>query len=131
MKRIPKIIHRMLRVLDLEKSFRFYADCFGLKAFHRLDCPRLSSAYFRNAANHAGIDLPWNNGQIEPCTRGDGDGHGRDAAAGQARLASPDDRPLDIKTFKAGRDSLTARYLFIQGPNTYQMEALERHGHYP
>ena len=125
----------MLRVLDLEKSFRFYADCFGLKAFHRLDCPRLSSAYQRNAENNAEIDVTCSKGQIEPCTRADGNGHGCGclpyAAAGQASLASPDDRRLHNKTFKAGKSSLTARYLFIQGPNTYQMEALERHGHYP
>jgi lactoylglutathione lyase len=37
--------------------------------------------------------------------------------------------PLAIKEFKRGED-LLARFFFIQDPDGYKIEVLERHGHY-
>ena len=131
---MSKIIHSMLRVLDLEKSLKFYADCFGLQPSHRLDFPSFSLVYLRNAENDAEIELTWNKGRTEPYTHGDGYGHVGvcvpDAAADQARLAGLGYSSLDIKEFKADDGSLIARYFFIQDPDGYKVEVLERHGHY-
>ena len=131
---MSKIIHSMLRVLDLEKSLKFYADCFDLRPSHRLDFPSFSLVYLRNAENDAEIELTWNKGRTEPYTHGDGYGHVGvcvpDAAADRARLAGLGYSPLDIKEFKADDGSLIARYFFIQDPDGYKVEVLERHGHY-
>ena len=108
---MSKIIHSMLRVLDLEKSLKFYADCFDLHPSHRLDFPSFSLVYLRNAENDAEIELTWNRDRTEPYTHGDGYGHVGvcvpDVAADKARLTGLGYSPLDIKEFKADVDSGT------------------------
>ena len=131
---MSKIIHSMIRVLNLESSLTFYADCFGLVPSHRLDFPSFSLVYIKNPENDAEIELTWNKDRTEPYTHGDGYGHigvcVPDAAADRARLIGLGYAPLDIKEFKADDGSLIARYFFIQDPDGYKVEILERHGHY-
>ena len=131
---MSKIIHSMIRVLDLDRSLKFYADCFGLQPSHRLDFPSFSLVYIRNPENDAEIELTWNRERTEPYTHGDGYGHVGvcvpDAVADRTRLVGLGYSPLDIKEFKAGDGALIARYFFIQDPDGYKVEVLERHGHY-
>ena len=131
---MSKIIHSMIRVLNLESSLTFYADCFGLVPSHRLDFPSFSLVYLKNPENDAEIELTWNKDRTEPYTHGDGYGHVGvcvpDAVADRARLMGLGYAPLDIKEFKADDGSLIARYFFIQDPDGYKVEILERHGHY-
>ncbi|WP_295951494.1 VOC family protein [Rhodoferax sp.] len=131
---MAKIIHSMVRVLHLDASLKFYADCFGLQPAHRLDFPSFSLVYLRNAENDAEIELTWNRDRTEPYTHGDGYGHVGvcvpDAVADRARLLELGYSPLDIKEFKADDGTLIARYFFIQDPDGYKVEVLERHGHY-
>ncbi|WP_367846654.1 VOC family protein [Rhodoferax sp. WC2427] len=131
---MAKIIHSMVRVLHLEASLKFYADCFGLQPAHRLDFPGFSLVYLRNAENDAEIELTWNRDRTEPYTHGDGYGHVgvcvADAVADRQRLLALGYSPLDIKEFKADDGTLIARYFFIQDPDGYKVEVLERHGHY-
>ena len=131
---MPKIIHSMIRVLHLEVSLKFYADCFGLVPSHRLDFPSFSLVYIRNPENDAEIELTWNKDRTEPYTHGDGYGHVGvcvpDVPADRERLISLGYAPLDIKEFKADDGTLIARYFFIQDPDGYKVEILERHGHY-
>ena len=131
---MSKIIHSMIRVLDLNLSLKFYAECFGLHPSHRLDFPSFSLVYLRNAENDAEIELTWNQGRTEPYTHGDGYGHIAvcvpEAAADRERLLKLGYNPLDIKEFKADDGTLIARYFFIQDPDGYKVEVLEHHGHY-
>lgn len=131
---MSKIIHSMIRVRDLNLSLKFYADCFGLHPSHRLDFPSFSLVYLRNAENDAEIELTWNQGRTEPYTHGDGYGHigmcVPEAVADRERLLKLGYNPLDIKEFKADDGALIARYFFIQDPDGYKVEVLERHGHY-
>jgi len=131
---MSKIIHSMIRVRDLNYSLKFYAECFGLHPAHRLDFPSFSLVYLRNAENDAEIELTWNQGRTEPYTHGDGYGHIAvcvpEAAADRERLLKLGYNPLDIKEFKADDGTLIARYFFIQDPDGYKVEVLERHGHY-
>lgn len=131
---MSKIIHSMIRVRELDPSLKFYADCFDLKPAHRLDFPTFSLVYLRNAENDAEIELTWNRDRTEPYSHGDGYGHVAvcvpDVAAERARLVGRGYHPLDVKEFKADDGSLIARYFFIQDPDGYKVEVLERHGHY-
>lgn len=131
---MSKIIHSMIRVRDLNHSLKFYAECFGLHPAHRLDFPSFSLVYLRNAENDAEIELTWNQGRTEPYTHGDGYGHVGmcvpEVSAERTRLLGLGYNPLDIKEFKADDGSLIARYFFIQDPDGYKVEVLERHGHY-
>ena len=38
--------------------------------------------------------------------------------------------PNDVREFKNDDGALLARYFFIQDPDGYKVEVLERHGHY-
>ena len=130
---MAKIIHSMIRVHDLNRSLAFYADVLGLHEAHRLDFPDFALVYLRNAENDCEIELTLNKGQVEPYTHGSGYGHVGvvvdDVAAARASLIERGYEPAAVKEFKRG-DELIARYFFIQDPDGYKIEMLERHGHY-
>lgn len=130
---MAKVIHTMIRVLDLDKSMKFYADVLGLAESHRLDFPEFALVYLRNAENDVEIELTLNKGRTEPYTHGTGYGHVgvvvADAAAAHAALVAQGYEPAPVKEFKRG-DELLARFFFIQDPDGYKIELLERHGHY-
>jgi lactoylglutathione lyase len=130
---MAKLIHTMIRVLDLERSIKFYADVLGLAPSHRLDFPDFSLVYLRNPENDAEIELTWNKGRTEPYTHGDGYGHVAvvvaDAAATRDAVMAKGYEAQPVKEFKRG-DELLARFFFIQDPDGYKIEMLERHGHY-
>ncbi len=130
---MAKIIHTMIRVMDLDKSLKFYSDALGLREAHRLDFPDFALVYLRNPENDAEIELTLNKGRTEPYTHGTGYGHVGvvvdDAAATHERLTAAGYAPAPVKEFKRG-DELLARFFFIQDPDGYKVEFLERHGHY-
>jgi lactoylglutathione lyase len=130
---VPKIIHSMIRVLDLERSIGFYGDVLGMRESHRLEFPDFALVYLRDAQSGCEIELTWNKGQAEPYTHGSGYGHVgvvvEDAAATHAALVAKGYAPAAVKEFKRG-DALLARFFFIQDPDGYKIEMLERHGHY-
>lgn len=130
---VAKIIHSMIRVLDLERSMKFYADVLGMRESHRLDFPEFALVYLRNAENDCEIELTLNKGRTEPYTHGTGYGHVgvvvADASMARAALVAQGYEPAPVKEFKRG-DELLARFFFIQDPDGYKIEMLERHGHY-
>ena len=130
---MAKVIHSMIRVLDLERSLKFYADVLELHEAHRLDFPDFALVYLRNAQNDFEVELTLNKGRTEPYTHGDGYGHigvvVPDATSSQAALLAKGYKPAAVKEFKRG-DELLARFFFIQDPDGYKIEMLERHGHY-
>lgn len=130
---MAKIIHTMIRVRDLEASLKFYREVLDLTPAHTLDFPDFSLVYLRNPENDAEIELTWNKGRQQPYTHGDGYGHVavvvEDVSAKYAELAKAGYEPLPVKEFKNG-DELLARFFFIQDPDGYKIEVLERHGHY-
>lgn len=130
---MAKLIHTMIRVRDLDASLKFYRDVLDMHPAHTLDFPDFALVYLRNAENDAEIELTLNKGRTEPYTHGDGYGHVAvvvdDVAAKHAELLSTGYALLPIKEFKVG-DEVLARFFFIQDPDGYKIEVLERHGHY-
>ena len=130
---MAKIVHSMIRVLDLERSLKFYDDVLGLHESHRFEFPDFALVYLRNAENDCEIELTLNKGQAEPYTHGSGYGHVgvvvSDAAVTHGALVAKGYEPAPVKEFKRG-DELLARFFFIQDPDGYKIEMLERHGHY-
>lgn len=129
----PKLIHTMIRVLDLDKSLTFYRDALALEEAYRLDFPDFALAYLRNPENDFELELTLNKGRSEPYTHGTGYGHIAvcvdDVEAEHRRLVALGLLPTDVKSFRDG-DALIARFFFIQDPDGYKVEVLERHGHY-
>jgi len=130
---MAKVIHSMIRVLDLEKSLRFYRDVLGLEEAHRLDFPDFALVYLRNRENDFEIELTLNKGRTEAYTHGNGYGHigvvVDDATSVHKTLSAAGYEPAQVKEFKDG-ENLLARFFFIQDPDGYKIEVLERHGHY-
>ncbi len=130
---MAKMIHTMIRVLDLDKSIQFYNQAFGLKQSHMLDFEDFALVYLRNEDNDIELELTLNKSQSEPYTHGDGYGHIAfcvdDLDGEHARFQALGLEPRDIVEFKPG-DELLARFFFVQDPDGYKVEVLQRHGHY-
>ena len=130
---MAKAIHTMIRVLDLDLSIDFYDKAFGLKVADRFDFDGFALVYLRNDENDFEIELTWNEGQAEPYSHGSGYGHVAvcvdDANAEHARFESLGLAPNDVKEFHR-EGSLMARFFFVQDPDGYKIEVLERHGRY-
>ncbi|HUC17076.1 MAG TPA: VOC family protein [Acetobacteraceae bacterium] len=130
---MAQAIHTMIRVLDLERSIAFYADAFGLAVADRYDFPDFTLVYLRDAESGFEVELTLNKGRTEPYSHGDGYGHLAvavdDVAAEHARFASHGLNPNPIREFH--RDgALMARFFFVQDPDGYKIEVLQRHGRY-
>ena len=86
-----------------------------------------------NEENDFEVELTLNKGRSEPYGHGDGYGHLAvcvgDCPAERARLAGLGLGPGDVKEFH--RDgALMARFFFVEDPDGYKIEVLERHGRY-
>ncbi len=66
---MAKIIHSMIRVIDLDRSIHFYREAFGLTPSHQLDFEDFALVYLRNDENDMEIELTLNKGTSEPSTR--------------------------------------------------------------
>lgn len=123
----------MIRVQVLERSLWFYRDALGLSPSHRLDFPEFSLVYLRNPENDFEIELTWNKRHGPAYTHGDGYGHIAVAVdeleAEHARMSELGIEPTPLKEFRHG-DEMLARFFFIQDPDGYKIEVLERSGHY-
>lgn len=131
---MAKLIHTMIRVHDLPRSLQFYQTAFNFDISHRLDFADFSLVYLRNEEADSEIELTWNKGREEPYSHGDGYGHVAfcvdDAKSERQRLIELGMTPNDLREFHNDNGELLARYFFIQDPDGYKIEVLERYGHY-
>jgi lactoylglutathione lyase len=130
---MAKAIHMMIRVLDLERSIAFYRTALGLDVADRYDFDSFTLVYLRNQEADFEVELTFNKGRAEPYGLGDGYGHVAfcvdDLDAEHRRLSEAGVGPQPIKEFH--RDGgLMARFFFIQDPDGYKIEVLQRHGRY-
>ena len=131
--RMAKAIHTMIRVLDLDKAVSFYDEAFGLNVADKFDFDDFTLVYLRNDENDFEIELTLNKGQTEPYTHGDGYGHIAvcvdDCHAEHSRMTKLGFKPNDVKEFNRDGE-LMARFFFVQDPDGYKIEVLEKHGRY-
>ena len=130
---MAKAIHTMIRVLDLDKAVSFYDKAFGLKVADKFDFDDFTLVYLRNDENDFEIELTLNKGQTQPYTHGDGYGHVAvcvdDCHAEHSRMTKLGFKPNDVKEFNRDGE-LMARFFFVQDPDGYKIEVLEKHGRY-
>jgi len=130
---MAKMIHTMLRVLDLPRSIDFYQCVFDLREKRRHEFEGFSLVYLGNDEADYEIELTLNHGTTEAYTHGNGYGHVAvcvdDLDAEHQRIRSLGFEPRDIVVFSPGGD-LLARFFFIKDPDGYEIEVIERHGAY-
>ncbi len=130
---MAKAIHSMIRVLDETRSVEFYKTAFGLEVADRFDFDSFTLIYLRNTEADFELELTVNKGATEAYDLGDGYGHIAfavdDHDAEHARFNSAGLAPRDIVEFN--RDgALMARFFFVQDPDGYKIEVLQKHGRY-
>ena len=130
---MAKAIHTMIRVLDEQKSVDFYKKAFDLDIDARFDFDSFTLVYLRNPEADFEIELTVNKERTEPYSHGDGYGHVAvavdDLDGEHKRISDLGLEPTPIKEFH--RDgSLMARFFFMQDPDGYKIEVLQRHGRY-
>lgn len=130
---MAKIIHTMIRVLDEQKSTAFYDTAFGLKVAERFPFDGFTLVYLRNPENDFEVELTVNHDQTTAYTHGSGYGHIAvavdDLEAEHARFTGLDLSPAPIKEFIVA-DALMAKFFFVQDPDGYKIEVLQRQGRY-
>ena len=130
---MAKAIHSMIRVLDEARSVQFYQTAFGLDIADRFDFDSFTLIYLRSTEADFELELTVNKGTTEPYDLGTGYGHIAfavdDLDAEHARFKAAGLEPRDIVAFN--RDgALLARFFFVQDPDGYKIEVLQRHGRY-
>lgn len=130
---MAKAIHSMVRVLDEARSLSFYRAAFGLEIADRLDFETFTLVYLSNIETEFEVELTVNKGRAEPYALGDGYGHlavsVADLDAERARMVAAGLSPKDIVDFAPGGTPL-ARFFFIEDPDGYKIEVLQRSGRF-
>ncbi|WP_273726078.1 VOC family protein [Brucella gallinifaecis] len=130
---MAKAIHTMIRVLDEEKSVSFYDQAFGLKIAERIDFESFTLVYLRNGEADFEVELTINKGRTEPYNLGDGYGHVAfvvdDLDAEYARFTQLGFKVGKLVDFKNG-DVQVARFFFVEDPDGYKIEVIQRGGRY-
>jgi len=130
---MAKAIHTMVRVLDEDRSVAFYNQAFGLEVEDRYPFDGFTLVYLKNAENDFEIELTVNHDQSEAYTHGSGYGHLAvsvdDIVSEHRRIDGLGLDPTPVKEFH--RDgALMAKFFFVQDPDGYKIEILQRHGRY-
>ena len=130
---MAKAAHTMLRVLDEGRSTDFYCRAFGFEVADRFPFDDFTLIYLRGRGSDFELELTVNHGRTAPYVAGDGYGHLAvvvdDLGAEHARLTKEGLQPKPIKEFS--RDgSLMARFFFVEDPDGYKIEVLQKHGRY-
>ena len=126
-------IHSMIRVLDEARSVSFYQRAFGIEVADRIAFDSFTLIYLRNAASKFEVELTVNHGRTEPYDLGDGYGHlavaVEDLAAEHARATEAGLAPTPQRAL--AHDGVTlAHFFFLQDPDGYRIEVLQREGRF-
>lgn len=130
---MAKAVHMMIRVLEEARSVEFYSKAFGLKIADRVDFADFTLIYMSNPEAAFEVELTVNKGRTEAYDLGNGYGHLAfvvdNLAAEHARIKAAGLSPKDIKEMQhEGRPF--GRFFFIEDPDGYKIEVLERGGRF-
>jgi lactoylglutathione lyase len=130
---MAKAIHMMIRVLDEARSVAFYQACFGLGIADRRDWPDFTLIYMSNADSDFELELTVNKGRAEAYDLGSGYGHLAfvvdDLEAEHARVKAGGHAPKDIKTMTHDGQPF-GKFFFIEDPDGYKIEVLQKDGRF-
>ncbi|MBT4932094.1 MAG: lactoylglutathione lyase [Rhodospirillaceae bacterium] len=126
-----RLLHTMIRVLDLDKSIDFYCRHLGMKLMRRTDYPggefTLAFVGYGDETTHAVVELTHNWGQSEPYEIGGGFGH--------LAIAVPDiygacdgmrAEGVTISREPGPMQHGTSVIAFIEDPDGYKIELVEK-----
>jgi lactoylglutathione lyase len=129
---MAKAIHSMIRVQDEARSVTFYRTAFGLEVTDRLAFDGFTLVYMSNTESPFELELTINDGHAA-YDLGDGYGHlavsVSDVAAEHARLTGAGLNPTPLRKLSLQGRRL-AQFFFVQDPDGYKIEVLQRGGRF-
>ncbi len=130
---MAKAVHMMVRVLDEARSVAFYEKAFGLRVAERVDFPDFTLIYLRGPEADFEVELTVNKGRSESYDLGNGYGHVAfvvdDLEGARKRIADAGYSPKEIKQMMhEGRPF--GRFFFIDDPDGYKIEIIQRGGRF-
>ena len=129
---MAKLAHSMIRVLDADRSIKFYEDVFGLTVADTLDFEKFTLIYLRDEGDFE-FELTVNKDRTEPYDLGDGYGHLAfvvdDLEAARAKAHDAGAHPREIVDFAPDGERV-AKFFFVADPDGYQIEVIERGGRF-
>lgn len=129
---MAKAVHSMVRVLDEQRSVAFYKTALGMTPADRIDFDSFTLIYLRNAETEFELELTVNKGRTEPYNLGDGYGH----IAVTADALAPEHQRLEAAGLSPGPirqielEGKLATFFFLQDPDGYKIEVIERGGRF-
>ena len=130
---MAKAVHMMVRVLDEARSVAFYEKAFGLSIAQRVDFDDFNLIYLSNREADFEVELTVNKGRTEPYDLGNGYGHIAfvvdDLAAARSRIEAAGYSPKDIKQMMHNGQPF-GRFFFIEDPDGYKIEVIEKGGRF-
>lgn len=130
---MAKPIHMMLRVMNEARAVDFYSKAFGMEVSQRADFDDFTLIYMRSPEDAFEIELTVNKGRTEPYQMGNAYGHVAftvtNLEAEHARMIAAGLAPKDIKQM-SHQGKPFGRFFFIEDPDGYKIEVLERSGRF-
>jgi len=121
-----QMIHSCIRVMNLEKSEKFYRDALGFEVVRRKEYPehKFSLSYLKSTGSDFELELTWNYDQAVPYELGNGYSHlavrVADLEASHQRHAEMGLSPKPLK----GLPGQGARFYFLTDPDGYLVEVV-------
>ncbi len=122
-----KLAHACIRVMDLEKSIKFYKEALGLVERRRDDYPQWSFTlvYLSDENNNFEIELTYNYNPEKPYNLGNGFSHFAVYVSDlQESYSNHKKAGYDIKDIKSMKEGLS--FYFITDPDGYSIEIIEK-----
>lgn len=121
------MLHLCIRVMDLEKSLKFYKEAIGLIETRRKDDPvnKFTLVYLSDKEDGYELELTYNYDQEEPYTIGNGFSH---TAVETDNLEESRKRHEDMGyevTDIKGLSNSSTRYYFVTDPDGYRVEVIQ------
>ena len=130
---MAKAIHSMIRGLNEARSVDFYQRAFNLSVADRLDFETFTLVYLSNPESEFELELTINKGQTDTYQLGNGYGHFAvsvdDVETEHKRFQEVGLNPRKLVEFEKD-GSLLAKFFFVQDPDGYEIEVLQRHGRF-
>ena len=126
---MARLIHSMLRVLEEDRSVRFYAETLDLHLVERFVFDSFTLVYLAAPGETFELELTINHDRTEPYALGDGYGHRAvsvaDVQAEHARISAAGHPVTPVKALEhQGR--VVGQFFFLTDPDGYRIEVLQR-----
>lgn len=121
-----KMLHTCIRVMDLEKSLKFYKEAIGLVEKKRIDYPehKFTLVYLSDELGHYELELTYNYNPDKPYEIGNGFSH---LAVSVDDLEGSRERHKEMGytvTELMGLPDSPPKYYFVTDPDGYRVEVI-------